>query len=134
MRQLTKFAISVREEDFVLHLEADGGETIEFATSPEQLDAIIDALDDKLPTVADHLEDLFLAIRGQAVDFHAAGNDEVEGLRLLALDEQRVAFLQVEQLAGLQQFVELFFTERFEQVVAAQDLLVNAMWPHALAS
>ena len=48
MRQLTKFSITVREEDFVLHLEADGGETLEFATPPEQLDAIIDALDDLL--------------------------------------------------------------------------------------
>ncbi|WP_041373451.1 hypothetical protein [Phenylobacterium zucineum] len=56
MRQLTKFAISVREEDFVLHLEADGGETIEFATSPEQLDAIIDALDELLSEVE---EDVF---------------------------------------------------------------------------
>ena len=48
MRKLTKFSISVREEDFVLHLEADGVETLEFATAPEQLDAIIDALDDLL--------------------------------------------------------------------------------------
>ena len=48
MRKLTKFSITVREEDFVLHLEADGGETLEFATPPEQLDAIIDALDDLL--------------------------------------------------------------------------------------
>lgn len=48
MRHLTNFTISVREEDFVLHLEADGSETLEFATPPEQLDAIIDALDDLL--------------------------------------------------------------------------------------
>jgi hypothetical protein len=48
MRQLTNFSITVREEDFVLHLEADGSETLEFATPPEQLDAIIDALDELL--------------------------------------------------------------------------------------
>lgn len=48
MRQLAKLDISVREEDFVLHLEDDSGEALEFATSPEQLDAIIDVLDDLL--------------------------------------------------------------------------------------
>ena len=46
MRQLAKFSISVREEDFVLHLEDDGGEAHEFAASPEQLDAVIGALDE----------------------------------------------------------------------------------------
>lgn len=48
MRQLTRFSISVREEDFVLHLEDDAGEATEFAASPEQLDAVIDALDELL--------------------------------------------------------------------------------------
>lgn len=48
MRQLAQFSISVRETDFVLHLEDDAGETMEFAASPEQLDAVIDALDDLL--------------------------------------------------------------------------------------
>lgn len=48
MRQLAKFSISVRAEDFVLHLEDDAGEMLEFAASPEQLDAVIDALDELL--------------------------------------------------------------------------------------
>ena len=48
MKTLAKFTISVREEDFVLHLEDDAGETVEYATSPEQLDAVIDALDELL--------------------------------------------------------------------------------------
>jgi hypothetical protein len=48
MRQLARFAITVREEDFVLHLEDDAGEILEFAASPEQLDAVIDALDELL--------------------------------------------------------------------------------------
>ncbi len=48
MRQLAKFAISVRESDFVLHLEDDAGEALDFAASPEQLDAVIDALDELL--------------------------------------------------------------------------------------
>lgn len=48
MRQLAKFSISVRETDFVLHLEDDAGEALDFAASPEQLDAVIDALDELL--------------------------------------------------------------------------------------
>lgn len=48
MKQLAKFTISVREEDFVLHLEDDTGQAHEFVTSPEQLDAVIDALDELL--------------------------------------------------------------------------------------
>ncbi|MDB5450397.1 MAG: hypothetical protein JWQ52_1525 [Phenylobacterium sp.] len=56
MRQLARFAISVREEDFVLHLEDDAGETLEFAASPEQLDAVIDALDELL---SENEEELF---------------------------------------------------------------------------
>ncbi|RAK52834.1 hypothetical protein [Phenylobacterium deserti] len=56
MRQLAKFSISVREEDFVLHLEDDSGEKMDFAASPEQLDAVIDALDELL---SENEEDLF---------------------------------------------------------------------------
>jgi hypothetical protein len=48
MRQLARFAITVREEDFVLTLVDDAGETAEFATSPDQLDLVIDALDELL--------------------------------------------------------------------------------------
>lgn len=56
MKQLAKFAISVRAEDFVLHLEDDAGEKMDFAASPEQLDAVIDALDELL---AEAEEDIF---------------------------------------------------------------------------
>lgn len=56
MRQLARFAISVRAEDFVLHLEDEAGETMEFAASPEQLDAVIDALDELL---SENEEDFF---------------------------------------------------------------------------
>ena len=48
MRQLTRFAISVRADDFVLHLEDEAGEKMDFAASPDQLDAVIDALDEML--------------------------------------------------------------------------------------
>jgi hypothetical protein len=56
MRQLAKFSISIREEDFVLHLEDDAGDKVDFAASPEQLDAVIDALDELL---AEAEEDVF---------------------------------------------------------------------------
>jgi hypothetical protein len=56
MRRLARFAITVREEDFVLRLEDDNGEATEFAAAPEQLDAVIDALDDLL---SENEEDLF---------------------------------------------------------------------------
>ena len=48
MKQLAKFAIEVREEDFVLRLEDEAGEAAEYSATPEQLDAVIDALDEML--------------------------------------------------------------------------------------
>ena len=48
MRHLAKFSISVREEDFVLQLVDEAGQAYDFATSPEQLDLVIDALDELL--------------------------------------------------------------------------------------
>lgn len=56
MRRLARFGITVREEDFVLRLEDEAGEATEFAAAPEQLDAVIDALDDLL---SENEEDLF---------------------------------------------------------------------------
>ena len=56
MRQLAKFSITVRETDFVLHLEDDAGEALDFAASPEQLDTVIDALDELL---SENEEDAF---------------------------------------------------------------------------
>jgi hypothetical protein len=56
MRQLAKFSISVRETDFVLHLEDEAGEALDFAASPEQLDAVIDTIDELL---SENEEDLF---------------------------------------------------------------------------
>ena len=40
----------------MLHLEDDAGEALDFAASPEQLDAVIDALDDLL---SDNEEETF---------------------------------------------------------------------------
>ncbi len=56
MRQLAQFSISVRDTDFVLHLQDDAGEALDFAATPEQLDAVIDAIDDLL---SENEEELF---------------------------------------------------------------------------
>ncbi|HEV2531000.1 hypothetical protein [Phenylobacterium sp.] len=48
MRQLSRFAITVRGDDFVLHIEDEAGEKMEFCATPDQLDAVIDALDEVL--------------------------------------------------------------------------------------
>ena len=46
MKQLAKFAIEVRTNDFVLRLTDDDGEVVEFASSADQLDQVIDAFND----------------------------------------------------------------------------------------
>lgn len=48
MRRLARFAISVCGDDFVLHLQDAAGEKADFATSSDQLDAVIGALDEML--------------------------------------------------------------------------------------
>ena len=48
MQQLAKFAIEVRETDFVLTLEDEAGQATQYSATPEQLDAVIDALDELL--------------------------------------------------------------------------------------
>lgn len=55
MKQLAKFTITVREEDFVLTLVDDNGDTTEYAAAPEVLDEIIDALDELLSEEDDDL-------------------------------------------------------------------------------
>jgi cell fate (sporulation/competence/biofilm development) regulator YlbF (YheA/YmcA/DUF963 family) len=46
MKQLAKFSIDIRENDFVLRLVDDEGDVAEFATSVDQLDQVIDAIND----------------------------------------------------------------------------------------
>jgi len=46
MKQLAKFAIEVRANDFVLRLTDDDGDVVEFSSSAEQLDQVIDAFND----------------------------------------------------------------------------------------
>jgi hypothetical protein len=46
MKQLAKFEIEVRTNDFVLRLTDDDGEVAEYASSAEALDQVIDAFND----------------------------------------------------------------------------------------
>ena len=46
MKQLSKFAIEVRTNDFVLRLTDADGDVAEYATSVDALDEVIDALND----------------------------------------------------------------------------------------
>lgn len=63
MRQLTGFSIRAEDETFVLSLTDDSGRVEEFGAAPEQVDAVIDALDELL---ADYVEDDFIAPGGPA--------------------------------------------------------------------
>jgi len=57
MRQLTNFNITVRGEEFVLHLGTDDGETQDIAASPDQLDNLISTLDETLGDLVAARED-----------------------------------------------------------------------------
>ena len=46
MKQLTRFSVRAEERSFIISLEDDEGGAIELEASPEQLDAVIDALDE----------------------------------------------------------------------------------------
>jgi hypothetical protein len=52
MKQLAKFAIEVRTNDFVLRLTDDEGEVVEFASSAEQLDQVIEAFNELMAEAA----------------------------------------------------------------------------------
>lgn len=48
MRQLTKFEITPTDENFLVRLEAEGGELAEFLLTANQLDALIESADELL--------------------------------------------------------------------------------------
>ncbi|MNE52869.1 hypothetical protein D3C80_1475620 [compost metagenome] len=83
---------------------------------------------------ANHLEDFLLAIRGQSIDFHRASNHEIERLGWLALAKQWLALVDVEQLTAGEQLIELLIVQRLEQVVAAQNLVMDAVTHHGNSS
>lgn len=53
MKQLSKFTLEVRETDFVLRLTDDDGDVVEFASSADQLDQVIDAFNDLMAEAVD---------------------------------------------------------------------------------
>lgn len=53
MKQLTNFAIEIRLNDFVLRLTDDEGEVVEFASSVEQIDRVIEAFNDLMDEAGD---------------------------------------------------------------------------------
>jgi hypothetical protein len=55
MRQLARFSISTRDEDFVLHIEDAAGEKLDFYATPDQLDVVVEALDEMLAANEQHL-------------------------------------------------------------------------------
>lgn len=55
-KPLEQFTLEETETGYVITIQAEGGQSLAVEASPEQLDAIIDALDDLLSE--DDLEDL----------------------------------------------------------------------------
>lgn len=47
-RTLAQFSITQESDGYILHLEDDDGETMEFAASFEQLDLITEAIEEQL--------------------------------------------------------------------------------------
>lgn len=48
LKKLEQFVLEETEEGYSIHLVAEGGAQLAVEVSPEQMDAIIDALDDLL--------------------------------------------------------------------------------------
>jgi hypothetical protein len=46
MKQLANFTIEVRATDFILRLTDDEGEVVEFSSSAEKIDQVIEAFND----------------------------------------------------------------------------------------
>lgn len=57
-RKLTKFTISEDGEDYLLHIEDDGGETIEFSATYDQLDLLVEAIDQHLDEDAEEMDEV----------------------------------------------------------------------------
>lgn len=47
-KTLSRFSVQRRDDSFLLHIEDDAGETIEFEATADQVDLIIDTLDELL--------------------------------------------------------------------------------------
>ena len=47
-KTLSKFTVEPRGEDFSFHIEDDGGETLEFQATRDQLEVIVETLEEML--------------------------------------------------------------------------------------
>ncbi len=57
-RKLTQFTITESGEDYLLHIEDDAGETIEFTATYDQLDVLVEAIDQHLDADAEEMDEV----------------------------------------------------------------------------
>ncbi|MBV8973238.1 MAG: hypothetical protein JO290_13215 [Sphingomonadaceae bacterium] len=57
-RKLTQFTITEAGDDYLLHIEDDAGETIEFTATYDQLDVLVEAIDRHLDADAEEMDEV----------------------------------------------------------------------------
>jgi len=57
-KTLTNFTITESGEDYLLHIEDDAGETIEFTATYDQLDLLVEEIDRHLDEDADEMDEV----------------------------------------------------------------------------
>lgn len=55
-KALARFTIEPSDDGYTLHIEDDGGDTLELTATPEQLDLIAEAIEDHLDEAGDELD------------------------------------------------------------------------------
>lgn len=55
-KALARFTIEPSDDGYMLHIEDDGGDTLELTATPEQLDLIAEAIEDHLDEAGDELD------------------------------------------------------------------------------
>lgn len=55
-KSLARFTIEPSDDGYTLHIEDDGGDTLELTATPEQLDLIAEAIEDHLDEAGDELD------------------------------------------------------------------------------
>ena len=57
-KTLTNFTITESGEDYLLHIEDDAGETIEFTATYDQLDVLVETIDAHLDEDAEEMDEV----------------------------------------------------------------------------
>ena len=57
-KTLSKFTITESGDDYMLHIEDDAGETIEFVATYDQLDLLVEAIDEHLDEDAEEMDEV----------------------------------------------------------------------------